>query len=169
MMLEAVRASFPIVDKLCEASDEEREKLLQVFESLPEKAIHRMVRDGQIRIDNETEVSENGLTAIIVGPESELLSRKGTMRLSIKGESFGKKRDDSLRIHCDVNPKAGNEYDVLHYITMRDDSITQYRHRYVYLKVSESGELSVRDEVTDDARLRGYSRSDYRTSYNESE
>ncbi len=164
IMLDAVRATFPIVDKLCIASADECENLLQTFELLPEKAIQRIVKDGRIKLDGDTEQTAGDITAIIVGPESDLLSRKGTMKIAIRGKLFGVKSDNSLHIYCDNRPIPGAEYEVLHYSTSCTEpgQGLKYSHRNIYLNVGKDGLLSVREEVTGDVKMRGFTRSEYR-------
>ena len=164
MMLDAVRNTFPIVDKLCQASAEECENLLRTFELLPDRAIQRMVRDGKIKLDGDTEQEIDGVTAIIVGPESDLLSRPGTMKIGIRGKLFSVKSDNSLHIYCDNNLTPGAECEVLHYSTscIEPGMPIKYSHRNIYLTVNEDGSMSVREEVTGDVKMRGFTRSDYR-------
>ena len=172
IMLEAVRQTFPVVDRLCQASADECENLLQTFDLLPEKAIQRMIKDGRVKLDGDTEEKVDGITAIIVGPESELLSRTGTMKIAIRGKLFGMNCDNSLHIYCDNNQiSPGQKVEVLHYsyACIEPGVPIKYNHRNIYLSVSENGDLSIREEVTGDVKMRGFTRSDWPSSAEENE
>lgn len=166
MMLEAVRHSFPAVNALCEASFDEYQNLLITFGMLPEKAVARMVRDGKVRLDNDTEISSEGKTlARIVGPESELNGTPGVMKFAIRREDS---TEDKLEIVCNASPAKGAECEVLCY-SYFDYSTYHRKYRSLYLGMNQNGEASVREELYDDARPRSFTSSDYRKNNNENE
>lgn len=167
MFLEAVRESFTAVNLLCEASDDELSNLTITFEWIPEKAVLRMVRDGKIRLDNDTEVIDGNTAARIVGPDSELNGTPGIMKIAIKRDELGVVVEDKLEIVCDASPQKGSECEVLCY-SYFDFSTFHRKYRSVYVGMSKSGEVSIREELYDDARPRSFTSSDYRKN-NENE
>ena len=161
-MLEAIKSTFPAVDKLCMLSEEESSNLLQTLERLPEKAVDRMVKDGKIRLDEDAHITTPEIDASVIGPESDLGPCNGTMKISLTGREFGEKCSYALEIICNASPKVGQEIEVLCY--SHDKGLYQRTYRSVYITMNQDGSGEVFDEVYDKAKLRGYTSSDYRGS-----
>lgn len=163
-MLDAVRKSFDAVDKLCMLSEDERLNLQYTFDMLPEKAVERMVRGGLVRLDNDTEISEDKKLARVVGPESELNGTPGVMKMSVNYENLGIFVQDSLEIICEAEPKRNTKTEVLCYAFF-DFEAFRRKYRSVYIDVDQNGNASVSEELYDNARPRAFTSSDYRKSY----
>lgn len=160
----AIINTFPIVKLLCDTSESEKKNLEATLGLLPEKFVKSMVRGDELVLDGDDMVDKDGIYSYIVGPESELNSNQGILRMEYKGPTFGSGVTTNLEIVCNARPSKGSSCEVLKYSVM-DNQKHKPKYRVVSISVDEQGRASVGEELSDRTSLRGFTRSEYRTSY----
>ncbi len=164
ILTSALSNTFPIVKLMCDASESEKANLEATLGLLPEKFAKTMVKDGKIVLDNDDMFDKDGVRSHIVGPESELNSTHGIMKVEYSGPTFGSKATTNLEIVCDVMPKKGCPCEVLKYMII-DGATYKPRYRTISVLIDENDNISVLEELSDKRQIRGFTKSDYRSSY----
>ena len=160
-ILDAIINTFPIVKLLCGASESEKKNLETAFGVLPEKLTRSMVRGEGIILDGDAMVDKDGVYSYIVGPESELNSHQGILRMEYRGPLLGFNMSTTLEIVCDARPSKGSACEVVKYSIM-DNQTHKPRYRTVSIAVNEQGKVCVSEEISDITSLRGFTKSEYR-------